>query len=122
MKVPTRTLADLVEAFGMPALIKIDVEGAEREVLSTLPTPVPLLTFEANLPEFAEETKAIFTQLTTVYGQYRIGKISDRIEWIGTQNTMKNFDFSVRRSFDFIIARNDYEWSDAHPSELEDPH
>nr|CRH06522.1 putative Methyltransferase [Candidatus Magnetococcus massalia] len=50
------TLDLLIEKFGRPDYIKIDVEGYEFEVLRGLSQPVPLISFEANLPEFLGET------------------------------------------------------------------
>lgn len=51
------TLDELIGEEGIPCLIKIDVEGYERRVLRGLSRRVPLLTFEANLPEFLQETQ-----------------------------------------------------------------
>lgn len=41
--------ASLFERFGMPAFIKIDVEGMDAEVLSTVPRRPRMLSFEFNL-------------------------------------------------------------------------
>ncbi|HEX6747221.1 MAG TPA: FkbM family methyltransferase [Longimicrobium sp.] len=46
LDVPVVTLAALVERYGAPAYCKVDVEGAEEEVFSTLPGPLPLVSFE----------------------------------------------------------------------------
>jgi FkbM family methyltransferase len=46
LEVPMATLAELVERFGVPAYCKVDVEGAEEDVFSTLPHPLPLVSFE----------------------------------------------------------------------------
>jgi FkbM family methyltransferase len=65
--VETTTLAWLIEAYGMPSYIKIDVEGHEPQVLRGLPCPVPTVSFEANLPEFrpeASECIAILDRLS----------------------------------------------------------
>lgn len=53
--VETTTIEDLIVTYGMPAYIKIDVEGYEVNVLCGLKRPVPLLSFEVNLPEFKSE-------------------------------------------------------------------
>jgi FkbM family methyltransferase len=46
LTVPVITLDALIERFGAPHFIKIDVEGFEVEVLRGLSRPVPLLSFE----------------------------------------------------------------------------
>ena len=53
--VEATTLDSLIELYGLPAFIKIDVEGHELNVLRGLRRPVPCLSFEVNLPEFREE-------------------------------------------------------------------
>jgi hypothetical protein len=40
------TLQSLIERHGVPQFLKIDVEGYEAEVLASLATPVPALSFE----------------------------------------------------------------------------
>lgn len=44
--VPTITLDKLIELYGIPDLIKIDVEGAEVDVIKYLSQKVPCLCFE----------------------------------------------------------------------------
>lgn len=44
--VPMVTLAELIARHGVPDFCKVDVEGSELEVLSTLPHPLPLACFE----------------------------------------------------------------------------
>ena len=46
LDVPMVTLAALIERYGAPAYCKVDVEGAEEEVFSTLASPLPLVSFE----------------------------------------------------------------------------
>jgi FkbM family methyltransferase len=53
--VETTTVDKLMDVFGVPAFIKIDVEGYEPNVLRGLQRAVPLLSFEVNLPEFRPE-------------------------------------------------------------------
>jgi FkbM family methyltransferase len=54
-QVQTTTLAKMIEKFGRPYFVKIDVEGHEPSVVRGLNQPVPFLSFEVNLPEFRKE-------------------------------------------------------------------
>lgn len=45
-EVPTVTLDELTDTYGIPDFCKIDVEGLELEVLEGLSSPIPLLAFE----------------------------------------------------------------------------
>jgi len=66
VKVQATTLDQLISENGLPSLIKIDVEGYEAAVLQGLSAKIPLLLFEANLPQFIEETFACIAQLYRV--------------------------------------------------------
>jgi FkbM family methyltransferase len=46
LDVPVVTLAALIERYGVPAYCKVDVEGSEEDVFSTLTQPLPLVSFE----------------------------------------------------------------------------
>jgi FkbM family methyltransferase len=61
--IPMTTLDSLIQEFGMPFYIKIDVEGHESAVLHGLSQRVPLISFECILPEFGEETKQCIERL-----------------------------------------------------------
>ena len=54
-EIETTTLDQLIETYGAPFFVKIDVEGFEVNVLRGLSVPVPYLSFEINLPEFKNE-------------------------------------------------------------------
>lgn len=54
-QIETTTMERLIEQYGSPFFIKIDVEGHELSVLRRLQRPVPFLSFEVNLPEFKSE-------------------------------------------------------------------
>ena len=53
--VETVTLDQVIATYGIPAFVKIDVEGYEPNVLRGLQQSVPYLSFEVNLPEFKPE-------------------------------------------------------------------
>lgn len=57
-RVTVVTLDQLIaeEGGAIPCMVKIDVEGSERFVLRGLSSQIPLVLFEANLPEFLQET------------------------------------------------------------------
>ncbi|MEP7236271.1 MAG: FkbM family methyltransferase [Ferruginibacter sp.] len=65
------TLERLIEQFGVPAFIKIDVEGFELEVLKGLKTPVPSLSFEYTVPEQVNKTMECFEKVNAISGNYR---------------------------------------------------
>lgn len=46
INVPTRTIDSLIKEYGIPDLLKIDVEGAENVVLQSLSQKVPHICFE----------------------------------------------------------------------------
>jgi len=53
--VPVRTLDDLIAEFGVPAFVKIDVEGYETEVVRGLSRAVPAMSIEFT-PELMANT------------------------------------------------------------------
>ncbi|HSZ87705.1 MAG TPA: FkbM family methyltransferase [Puia sp.] len=65
-KVPTITLNELIAEYGTPDFIKIDVEGYEKKVLQGLSKKIKCLSFEANLPEFFNETAECIGLLNNV--------------------------------------------------------
>jgi len=64
--IKTITLDQLITKHGKPAFIKIDVEGHEEFAIKGLSQTLPLISFEAILPEFLEETKKCITHLTSL--------------------------------------------------------
>lgn len=65
IEVDTVTLDGLIDRFGVPAFIKIDVEGSEQAVLSGLGRPVPALSFEY-LPRALEEVQGCLARLMSL--------------------------------------------------------
>jgi FkbM family methyltransferase len=62
--VSVTTLDKLINVYGLPSYIKIDVEGFELEVIKGLSRRVPMLSFECNLPVFKAETLKIINLLS----------------------------------------------------------
>jgi len=56
----------LINKFGVPSFIKIDVEGYAAQVMKGLSQKVPLLAFEANLPAFTAETLFCLERLNSI--------------------------------------------------------
>jgi FkbM family methyltransferase len=67
-RVEMTTLDALIEEFGLPDFIKIDVEGYEGEVLSGLTQAVPALCYEFTI-EFLEDAEKCAEQLLEL-GEY----------------------------------------------------
>src|SRR5918998_288697 len=67
--VPPTTLDALINTYGNPAFIKIDVEGYEQVVLSGLTTPVPALSFE--FTTIAREVAIACLDCLEAIGAYR---------------------------------------------------
>jgi len=62
LKVPVTTLDALIAAHGVPRFCKIDVEGAEPDVIAGLSRPLPALSFEY-LPAARERALAVVEAL-----------------------------------------------------------
>ena len=69
IEVDTMTLDRLIERFGIPDFVKMDVEGSEPAVLAGLSRPVPSLSFEY-LPRALDDVEACVTRLNDL-GAYR---------------------------------------------------
>ena len=69
ISVKTTTLDALIERFGMPAFVKIDVEGAEPSVLAGLSHPLAALSFEY-LPDALDYARTCVRSLAEL-GHYR---------------------------------------------------
>jgi FkbM family methyltransferase len=91
-RVNITTLDRLIEQFGSPAFIKVDVEGYELEVLSGLNRPVKYLSFEF-VPERLDRVMEILSRLALlgpIEANYALGETMKLIlpKWV-TAQTLK---------------------------------
>jgi FkbM family methyltransferase len=68
IEVETTTLDLLIERFGVPSFVKMDVEGSEPAILAGLSQPVPAVSFEY-LPWTLDESAACISRLEAL-GRY----------------------------------------------------
>lgn len=84
VEIEMTTLDKLIEEYGIPVFIKIDVEGYELEVIKGLNSPVNLISFEYTTPE--QTTKAI-----------------DCINYIESINNNIECNYSIGESMEFEL-------------------
>jgi len=88
--VQTTTLDELILEFGKPYFIKIDTEGYEEKVLAGLSHKIPLISFEANLPEFREESLRCIEHLQSLDADARFNyAVSDKLELTNYEDAEK---------------------------------
>lgn len=56
VEIEMTTLEHLIQTYGQPTFIKIDVEGYEWEVIQGLKTPINYISIEYNVPENTDKT------------------------------------------------------------------
>lgn len=89
------TLDALIKEFGVPAFIKIDVEGFELEVLKGLNCPVPALSFEYTVPELTDRLIECIQRIqeinTTAVCNYSVGESMELSlpKWIAVDEMIK---------------------------------
>jgi FkbM family methyltransferase len=64
--VPARTIAEIEAEFRPVKYLKIDAEGFEKKVISTLRYPVPLISMEFNFPQMNDALMACVSHLGTI--------------------------------------------------------
>jgi FkbM family methyltransferase len=111
--VETVVLHDLFTAYGVPFFVKIDVEGHEIAVLRGLRHPVPYLSFEVNLPEFAAEGRECIQRLKHLAPQGTFNYTADCAhglalnQWLDERNFLCIFNACTEKSVE-VFWRTDY--------------
>lgn len=72
LKIQMRTLDSIFKSYGIPDLIKVDAEGMEWEILKSLNQPIPMISFEANLPLFTEKTIHLINHLRKIMPNHNV--------------------------------------------------
>jgi FkbM family methyltransferase len=97
-KVKVKEIEYFINQFGVPDYIKIDVEGFELEVIKGLKTLVPIISFEANLPQFTQESVQCIEYLM------RLSKNRYRFNFINS-NFFINQDFiEAKEAIQFVTT------------------
>ncbi len=81
-EVELTTLDCLIDQYGLPDFIKIDVEGFELEVISGLSRPVAMLSFEYGVPEFSERLEKGLRLLQQLYNNQLVCNYSAREDMV----------------------------------------
>jgi FkbM family methyltransferase len=94
-KVQVNTLDHAIKTYGVPAFIKIDVEGYEPKVLQGLSTAVDLVSFEYATPEQTANVVTCIKRLSALNPQIEFNySISESMElalatWISTDEMLR---------------------------------
>jgi FkbM family methyltransferase len=83
------TLDSLIQQYGEPDYVKIDVEGFETETLKGLSKPVKLISFEYTIPESSDAAIECVERLSSI-GNYLFSPISnEENKWITAEELKK---------------------------------
>lgn len=100
IRVATTTLDDLINTFGVPAFMKIDVEGYELKVLQGLTTPIPLISFEYS-PDMIDETRNCTQRLQQISAGYKYNYcLGENLEFVLDQHV--DFDTFINTTLQEI--------------------
>lgn len=84
IRVPVTTLTGLIDKYGPPGFVKIDVEGHEEQVLRGLKRPVRMLSFEF-VPEVFESTVACVNLLEAL-APYEYNLVLGEATWFQSEH------------------------------------
>lgn len=112
ISVPVVTLSSLVQKYGAPRFIKIDVEGFELQVLRTLPALPPFLSFEFFAEQLEVTTECLALKCFGPAVRYNVvlGECSEMhlSEWTDKPNLLRVLEEQRANgvSYGDIIVRN----------------
>jgi FkbM family methyltransferase len=95
ISVPMVTLDDLIERYGYPAFCKIDVEGAEADILRGTRHAIPLIAFEY-LPPMPEMTMQALEAVEAL-GDYRFNRV------VAEQHAFVHGDWLTAKELRFVL-------------------
>jgi len=113
-RIELTTLDKLIDQYGVPKFIKIDVEGYEPEVLRGLTKHVPCFSFEYIVPELKDNLIACIDLVGTMnpnaYYNYSMGEsLVFADNWVDKQTFLQIInaeDFDTRTDFGDVYVRN----------------
>jgi FkbM family methyltransferase len=90
----TTTLNFEIEKYGIPSYIKIDCEGAENLILKNLDYKIDIISFEANLPKFLDNTLEI------------IDNLGNKFNYLFNIRKNEKFTFSFEKNVSLKVVKN----------------
>ena len=104
LEVKTVTLDQLINDYGKPGYIKIDVEGHELACIKGLSQKITNISFEANLPEFKTETLEIIRHLENTDPSVKFNYVTndEKFELPVTQNSSEFYEFIKTTSLRYL--------------------
>jgi FkbM family methyltransferase len=101
-----KTLDDLIDTFGVPAFMKIDVEGYELKVLQGLTAAVPMISFEYS-PEMIDETRNCAQRIQQISSDYRYNYcLGENLKFVLDRHV--DFDTFINRTLKEICEHNTF--------------
>ncbi len=85
-QVDVTTLDTLIMQFGTPHFIKIDVEGYEEQVLEGLSKTIPVISIEANFPDFRDETMNCIAKINLISPKATFNVVDDKLQYFWPEN------------------------------------
>jgi FkbM family methyltransferase len=107
-EVSLTTVDSLMDEYGVPYFIKIDVEGFELNVIKGIKRLPNYLSFELNLPEFIDEANEIINYLSNLNGltkyQYSFNEKLESKNWISKEEILNVINTTKQRYFEVICC------------------